>query len=85
MLQQERECFVHRFGVDGMVVVEEKDDALWNGRKVVQQGRQHRLRRWRHGRLEHARHALTDLRGDRLQGCDEVGQEARRIAVPFVQ
>src|SRR5674476_1332244 len=85
MLQQKRESFVHRFGVDDMVVVEDEDETVWESRDLVEQSRQHRFGRWRLGRLEHTQHPLPDIRGNRPQSGDDVGQEERRIAVPFVQ
>ena len=68
-----------------MVVVEDEDDTVRESRDLVEQGRQHRFGGWRLGRLEHAQHPLPNIRRDRPQSGDEVGQEARRIAVPFVQ
>ena len=85
MLQQKRESLVHRFGVDDMVVVEDEDDTVRESRDLVEQGRQHRFDRWRLGRLEHAQHPFPNIRRNRPQGGDEVGQEARGIVVAFVQ
>ena len=82
VLEQEGEGIVDRFGIDRVVVVEDEDEIVREGGDLVEQGRQDRVgRRWLRG-LERTQHPRADLRRDRLQRGDEIGQEARGVVVP---
>ena len=83
--EQEGEGVVDRFGIDHMVVVEDKDEIVRQGGDLVEQGGQDRCGRQRRRGVEHSHHPRPDLRRDRLQGSDEVGEEARRVVIPVVQ
>ncbi len=85
MLEQEGEGVVDWCGIDDVVVVEDEDETVLDGGDLVEQGRQDRFCWWRLGGEKGAKRAFSDLRGDRPQGGDEVGQEARGVVVPFVK
>ena len=85
VLQQKGQGLVDRRSIDGVVVVQHQEEAIWQGRKVVEHGRQDRLG-WRRLRgLERGQRALSHGRGDRLQRGDQISQETGWVAVPFVQ
>ena len=85
VLDQEGQGIVDRPGVEDVVVVEDEHDIARDGGDVVEQGRQRRLG-WRGlRRLEHGQHPFADPGRDRLQGRDQVGQEAAGVAVAFVE
>ena len=55
------------------------------GGDFIEQGRQNRFDwRWLRG-LEHTQHPFSNIRRNRLQRSDEVGQKACGVAIPFVQ
>ena len=85
VLDQEGQGIVDRPGVEDVVVVENEDDVARDGGDVVEQGRQRRFGRRGLRRLEHGQHPVSDPGRNRLQGRDQVGQEAAGVAVAFVE
>ena len=72
-------------GFDQVVVIEDEDNPVGDGSDLVDQRGQDDLdRRWLRG-LERAQHAFFDIGLNRLQGGDEVGQEADRVVVTLIQ
>ena len=85
VLEQKGEGIVDRSGIDHVVVVKDEDEIVRDGGDFVEQGRQDRFgRRWLRG-LERTQHPCSNLRRNRLQGGDEVGQKAGGVVIPFVQ
>ena len=85
VLDQEGQRIVHRLGVEDVVVVEHEHDIARDGGDVVEQGRQRRLE-WRGlRRLEHGQYPFADPGRNRLQGRDQIGQEAAEVAVAFIE
>ncbi|MGD8792173.1 MAG: hypothetical protein PVF47_06435 [Anaerolineae bacterium] len=85
MFEQKGKSVVDRLGVDQVVVVEDEDDRAGNGGQVVDQGDEDSFRRRRLGGLEDAQRPFPHLGLDRLQGHDQVGQEAGQVIVALVQ
>ena len=85
VLEQKGEGFVNRFGIDHMIVVQDKDEIVRDGGDFIEQGCQNRFDwRWLRG-LEHANTPSPILRRNRLQSRDEVSQKACGVVIPFVQ
>jgi hypothetical protein len=85
VLDQKGEGIVNRFGIDDVVVVQDEDEIVRDGGDLVEQDRQNRLGWWWLGRLEHAQHPLSNVRGNRLQSSDEVSQKAVGVLIPNLQ
>ncbi len=85
MVEQKGEGRINRRRVNGVVVVEDEDKRVGDGRNVVQQGGEQGLLGRRLGRLQRRQHACAHARGDRLQRGDEIRQKADRVAVAFVK
>ena len=83
--EQKGEGLVHRGRVDNVVVVQDEDEGLRDGGDLVEQSCQERIRRRWLGGLERSQCPCANTRGDRLQRCYEVRQEAGRVAIPFVK
>src|SRR5438876_11205009 len=72
MIEQKGEGMVNRFGINHVVVVKDKDEMVFYGGQVIEQGRQNR-RGWRWlGGLEHTQHPFSNRRRDRLQSSDQI-------------
>ena len=85
VLEQKGEDLVNRFGINHMVVIQDKDEIVRDGGDFIEQGCQNRFgRRWLRG-LEHTQHPSPNIRLNRLQSSDEVRQKAGGVVIPFVQ
>ena len=85
VFEQKGEGFVNRFGINQMVVVQDKDEIVREGGDFIEQGCQNRFG-WRRLRgLEHSQHPFSNIRCNRLQSRDEVSQKAGGVVIPFVQ
>jgi hypothetical protein len=71
--------------MDQVVIVEDEDEWSRRGGDVVDQAREERLWRGRLGSLQHSLGGLADFGINPLQGCHEIGEEARRVVVVFVE
>ena len=85
MLEQKGEDVVNRFGINHMVVVQDKDEMIRDGGDFIEQGCQNRFDwRWLRG-LENSQHPFSNIRRNRLQSRDEVCQKGCGVVIPFVQ
>ena len=85
VLEQKGEGLVNRVGVYHVVVVKDEDESVRDGGDFIEQGCQNRLGGgWLRG-LEHSQRPCPNIRCNRLQGSDEVRQEACWIVIPFIQ
>src|SRR3712207_6093634 len=85
VLQQKAEGIVNRCGINDVVVVEDENEIVRDGGDLIEQSRQNRFG-WRRLRgLEQTQHTFSNVRSNRLQGSDEVSQEACWVVIPFVQ
>ena len=76
VLEQKGEGIVNRFGINHMVVVQDKDEMVRDGGDFIEQGCQNRFDwRWLRG-LENSQHPFSNIRRNRLQSSDEVSQKA---------
>ena len=74
-----------RLGLDQMLVIEDETKVARDKGNLVNQGRNSRLNWWWLGRVEEGQRGLPDSGIDRLKRSDEVGEEARRVVVVFLQ
>ncbi len=85
MLEQEGKGIVNRFGINNVVIVKDEDKIVRDGGDFIEQSRQNRFG-WRRLRgLEHAQHAFSNIRRNRLQSSNEVSQKTCGVIIPFVQ
>src|SRR4051794_4691106 len=85
MLEQESDGSVNRFGVDNVVVVDNKDEILAGGSDFIEQSYENGFRwRWLRG-LEYTQQRFGDTGRDRTHSSDEVAQKACGVVIPFVQ
>src|SRR5829696_8881037 len=85
VLKQKCEGIVDRSCIDYVIVVQDEDKVVLDGSEFVEQTGQDRLGRRRLGGSECPEYAFPDVRRDRPQCGNEVGYEARGVAVPPVQ
>src|ERR671916_2120492 len=85
VLEQKDEGIVNRSGVNNVVVIEDQDEIVRDGGGLVEQGSQKRFGRRRLRGPEHTQDTFSYIRGNGLQGSDEVSQEARGVVIPLVQ
>ena len=64
-----------------MVVVQDEHKIVREGSDFVEQGRQACCGRGRLRRVQHTQHPFAQIRCNRLQSRDEVGQKARQVAI----
>ena len=85
MIQQESELLVHRRRVDDVVIVEHQRERRCHVGNVIDQRSEQDFRRRGLRTVQHGLHGVADGRINLLQGGDQVREEARRIAVAFVE
>ena len=85
MVEQEGDCLVDRFGVNEMIVVEDEQERVREGGDVVEQGNKDRFDlRWLGG-LEGTQRPFPNLWRHCPERGDQVFEEARRVAIGFVE
>ena len=85
MVEQKGEDLVNRCGFDGVVIVKDKNQVIWENRNLIEQGGQNCFDVDLTRGLQRGQYPCSNVALNSLQGSDKVGQETGQVIVPFIQ
>ncbi len=85
VVEDEGEGFMDRLGADDVVVVQHEREGSVQLAQIVDQADQEPLEWWRLGRLQHAKRRLGQVRLQRPQRSNHIGQEARWVIIIILE